>query len=56
MAHTDVVLASFRAYITQDHAAMERLLAEDYVFTSPQNDHIGKAEFLEKCVQPRTAW
>jgi ketosteroid isomerase-like protein len=49
MANTDVVRGSFQAYITQDRAAMERLMAEDYVFTSPQDDHIGKAEFLEKC-------
>jgi ketosteroid isomerase-like protein len=49
MANTDVVRASFQAYITQDRAAMERLMAEDYAFTSPQDDHISKAEFLEKC-------
>ena len=49
MANTDVVRGSFQAYITQDRAAMERLMAEDYIFTSPQDDHIGKAKFLEKC-------
>jgi ketosteroid isomerase-like protein len=49
MPNTDVVRASFQAYITQDRAAMEQLLAEDYVFTSPQDDHIGKADFLDKC-------
>ena len=49
MANTEVVRASFQAYLTQDRDAMERLLAEDYVFTSPQDDHIGKADFLERC-------
>jgi ketosteroid isomerase-like protein len=49
MSSTDVVRASFQAYIAQDRAAVERLLAEDFVFTSPQDDHIGKAEFLAKC-------
>lgn len=49
MSSTDVVRASSRAYIAQDRATAERLLAEDFVFTSPQDDHIGKAEFLEKC-------
>jgi ketosteroid isomerase-like protein len=49
MSSTDVVRASFHAYITQDRPAAERLLAEDFVFTSPQDDHIGKAEFLTKC-------
>jgi ketosteroid isomerase-like protein len=49
MSSTDVVRASFQAYIAQDRAAVERLLADDFVFTSPQDDHIGKAEFLAKC-------
>jgi ketosteroid isomerase-like protein len=49
MSSTDVVRASFEAYRAQDCAAAERLLADDYVFTSPQDDHIGKAEFLERC-------
>lgn len=45
----DIVRACFAAYVAQDRAAMERLLAEDFVFTSPQDDHIGKAAFLERC-------
>ncbi|WP_407548573.1 nuclear transport factor 2 family protein [Streptomyces sp. Pv4-95] len=45
----DVVRACFAAYLAQDRAAMERLLAEDFVFTSPQDDHIDKAAFLERC-------
>jgi ketosteroid isomerase-like protein len=49
MAGTDVVRAAFDAYITQDRESEERLLAEDFVFTSPQDDHIGKAAFLERC-------
>ena len=43
------VRAAFGAYLAQDRAAAERLLAEGYVFTSPYDDHIGKAEFLERC-------
>jgi ketosteroid isomerase-like protein len=49
MPNTDVVRASFEAYRAQDRAAAERLLADDYVFTSPQDDHIGKAAFMERC-------
>jgi ketosteroid isomerase-like protein len=48
-APADVVRASVQAYLAQDRAAAEVLLAEDYVFTSPQDDHIGKAEFLDRC-------
>ena len=49
MPATDVVRAAFDAYLAQDRAAEERLLAEDFVFTSPQDDRIGKAAFLERC-------
>jgi ketosteroid isomerase-like protein len=49
MPNTDAVRASFEAYRAQDLTAAGRLLADDYVFTSPQDDHIGKAAFLERC-------
>lgn len=49
MSSTDVVRAAFEAYLAQDRPAMERLLAGDFVFTSPQDDHIGKAAFLDRC-------
>ncbi|MFG2526435.1 DUF4440 domain-containing protein [Streptomyces sp. NPDC048516] len=49
MSNVDLVRAAFGAYLTQDRAAMDRLLAEDFVFTSPQDDHIGKAAFLDVC-------
>jgi ketosteroid isomerase-like protein len=49
VSDTDIVRAAFDAYLAQDRGTVERLLAADYVFTSPQDDHIGKAEFLERC-------
>jgi ketosteroid isomerase-like protein len=49
MCNADVVRASFEAYTSQDRQTADRLLAEDFVFTSPQDDHIGKQEFLETC-------
>jgi ketosteroid isomerase-like protein len=49
MPGTDIVRASFDAYLAQDKERAKRLLAEDFVFTSPQDDHISKAEFLERC-------
>src|SRR6202034_4741597 len=54
----DVVRASVEAYLALDRAAVEVLLAEDYVFTSPQDDHIGKADFLDRCfpTADRVAW
>lgn len=48
-ADTRVVRASFEAYLAGDRGAAERLLAPDFVFTSPQDDHIGKAAYLQRC-------
>ncbi|PWI41869.1 nuclear transport factor 2 family protein [Streptomyces sp. ICBB 8177] len=45
----DVVLACLAGYRAQDRAAVERLTADDFVFTSPQDDHIGKEEFFRRC-------
>lgn len=49
MSDTDVVRASFDAYLAQDREAAESLLAEDFAFTSPQDDHIDKVAYLERC-------
>ena len=49
MENVDVVRASMAAYRAQDLTAAEALLADDYVFTSPQDDHLDKATFLERC-------
>ncbi|HWC80289.1 MAG TPA: nuclear transport factor 2 family protein [Pseudonocardiaceae bacterium] len=47
--NAEVVRACYAAYRAQDRAAVERLIAEDYVFTSPQDDHLDKAAYLERC-------
>jgi ketosteroid isomerase-like protein len=49
MSSSDIVRASFDAYLAQDRDTADRLLADDFVFTSPQDDHIDKAAFLERC-------
>jgi ketosteroid isomerase-like protein len=49
MSNTDVVREQFDAYLAQDRPTAERLLADDLTFTSPQDDHIDKAAFLERC-------
>jgi len=49
MSSTDIVRASFDAYLAQDRDTADRLIAEDFVFTSPQDDHIDKAAFFERC-------
>ncbi|MBC7592849.1 MAG: nuclear transport factor 2 family protein [Kineosporiaceae bacterium] len=49
MSNTEVVRASFEAYLAQDRAAADRVLADDLVFTSPQDDHIDKTAYFERC-------
>jgi ketosteroid isomerase-like protein len=49
MPSTDIVRALFDAYLAQDRDATDRLIADDFVFTSPQDDHIGKTAYLERC-------
>ncbi|MET8806438.1 nuclear transport factor 2 family protein [Streptomyces sp. NPDC004546] len=44
-----VVEAAFRHYRSQDREAALPLYADDFTFTSPQDDHIGKAAFFERC-------
>lgn len=46
---TRTVLDFMRAFREQDREAAEALMSEDFVFTSPQDDHIDKAAWLERC-------
>lgn len=49
MSDVDVVRAMFASYRAQDRAAAEQLIGEEFVFTSPQDDHIDRAAFFERC-------
>ncbi|HEU4348116.1 MAG TPA: DUF4440 domain-containing protein [Actinoplanes sp.] len=44
-----IVEAAFRYYLAQDRDAAAALYADDFSFTSPQDDHIDKAAFFERC-------
>jgi ketosteroid isomerase-like protein len=46
---TNVVRASFGAYESENRAAAEALLADDFRFTSPNDDGIDKATYFERC-------
>ncbi len=52
MTKAEVVRDCFASYVNQDRQAAERLIAEDFVFTSPQDDHIDRAAFFERCFPP----
>lgn len=45
----ETVLAQFAAYRVGDRQAAKMLLSDDMTFTSPQDDHVDKATFLESC-------
>ena len=45
----DVIRRCYRAYETKDRAALEPLIAEDFTFTSPWDDHIGRDVYFERC-------
>jgi len=49
LSKTETVRASLDAYHRQDIETASRLLADDFTFTSPQDDHIDKATYLERC-------
>lgn len=45
----DIIRRLFAAYPANDRATLEALLAEDFTFTSPYDDAIGRAEYFERC-------
>ena len=49
MTPEEIVRANFDAYLRQDRPACEALLGDELVFTSPQDDHIDRDAFLERC-------
>ena len=48
-ANEEVVRALFASYLEQDWPTADQLVADGFVFTSPQDDHIDKEAFRERC-------
>jgi ketosteroid isomerase-like protein len=44
-----VAKACYEAYVKKDRAAIEALLAEDFHFTSPLDNRLDRATYLERC-------
>jgi ketosteroid isomerase-like protein len=44
-----IVRAVFAAYVAKDRAAIERLIAPDFHFTSPLDNRIDRATYFERC-------
>lgn len=49
MSNAEVVRQMRAAFQQQDVQAAERLLAEEFSFTSPQDDHLDRAAYLRIC-------
>ena len=49
MAEVDVVRALFEAYLAGDREVAERLVGNGLTFTSPQDDHIDRAAYFDRC-------
>jgi ketosteroid isomerase-like protein len=45
----DVVRQYYRAYEAKDRKGVADLLSDDFTFTSPYDDHIGRAAYFERC-------
>ncbi len=48
-SNIDTVRAMFDAYLAHDPDAADQLLADDVSFTSPQDDHIDKQAYFQRC-------
>jgi ketosteroid isomerase-like protein len=45
----EIVRSYFSAFQSKDRQAIEELLARDFTFTSPLDDHISRAKYFERC-------
>jgi ketosteroid isomerase-like protein len=46
---TAIARAGYEAYVAKDRAALERLVAEDFHFTSPLDNRIDRATYFTRC-------
>ena len=52
---TEIAKRSYRAYVDKDRSAIERLLADDFHFTSPLDNRIDRKTYFERC-WPNSGW
>lgn len=45
---SDVIRKYFAAFFAQDRKTLEEGLSDDFMFTSPRDDHISKVAFFER--------
>jgi len=47
--NSDLIRRLYEVFFTGERAQMEALLADDFTFTSPRDDHIDKTEYFVRC-------
>lgn len=45
----EIAKKAFRAYVTKERAALERIIAEDFHFTSPLDNRIDRRTYFARC-------
>jgi CubicO group peptidase (beta-lactamase class C family) len=55
LGKSDIIRSYFAAYRSKDRKVVDRLLADDFRFTSPYDDAIDKASYFAKC-WPNSEW
>ena len=45
----EIIYKCFSAWVSNDRTALEPLLAEDFTFSSPNDDHLSKTDYWEIC-------
>ena len=49
LSTADVIRRYYAAYENKDRQAIEVLLADDFRFSSPRDDHIDRTAYLQRC-------
>ena len=50
-----IARAAYEAYVAKDRSAIERLIADDFHFTSPLDNRIDRATYFARC-WPNSTW
>ena len=48
-SNVEIARAAYDAYVTKDRAALEALLASDFHFTSPLDNHLDRETYFRRC-------
>jgi ketosteroid isomerase-like protein len=47
--NAELIRTSCNCWVSGDRATLESILADDFTFTSPNDDHLNKAQYWEVC-------